>query len=583
MKKRLFLYMLFIVFSGLAVFFGTSVYITHTNNINIAKTAVIEIAQITADLYKLHGNECDDLEFVRTESDERVTRITIVNSTGEVIADSLPGYPTISTRPDYLERPEIIAAIEGNPQAYVRRSNTLGVDLIYYALKVPIDDEADYVFVRAAIPAEQINEYMYQSLLIFMAILLCAAFLCFVIIGNIVKRITKPFDSIEKKLRRISDGEYSLMPIAGSYGEIDRITRRIDDISQILQNSFDSLSYEKNKLDYILENIGDGIFTVDKDATVTLINNSALALFEVNAGVVGQDLSELLVDEDENDEVEELGYAIRSCIVGRKSTVVDIAHKGRTFLVKVKRLPDTELTMAVLSDVTENRKNAKQREEFFANASHELKTPLTAIRGFNELTALNNKDERLEKFINSITRETDRMLTLISDMLKISAIESLQNIGGITAVPVPLLPVVSDVKDTVSTIIAEKGVSLIISDTLRGTIVRAEQSHVYDIVKNLVENAVRYNKQGGEVKVSVKKKKNAVHLIVSDTGIGIPADEQARIFERFYRVEKSRSGTGGGTGLGLSIIKHICALYGWEIALKSDAGVGTEVTVKFKP
>jgi len=240
----------------------------------------------------------------------------------------------------------------------------------------------------------------------------------------------------------------------------------------------------------------------------------------------------------------------------------------------VNRTLINRITKPFDSIINENRINAKRREEFFANASHELKTPLTAIKGFTELTAINNQDENIRKYINSITRETERMSTLIGDMLKLSELESMPEI---TPVQVSLASTVAEVQDTVSTAIKEKNINF--TATGDATIM-AEQGHIYELVKNLIENAVRYNTDGGKVSVNIKTERKNVRLTVADTGVGIPDSEQGRIFERFYRIEKSRSQQSGGTGLGLAIVKHICALYGWKLSVKSEVGVGTEVIVE---
>jgi two-component system phosphate regulon sensor histidine kinase PhoR len=242
------------------------------------------------------------------------------------------------------------------------------------------------------------------------------------------------------------------------------------------------------------------------------------------------------------------------------------------FIHNVAKASDREIDRITREIDTINRENTKRRDEFFANASHELKTPLTAIKGFNELTAINNKDENIRKYVAGITRETNRMLSLIGDMLKLSELESLQ---AITPVPVSLGDVINDVKDTMSTAMSEKAISL---EVVGDATVIAEQGHIYELVKNLVENSVRYNSQGGKVWVTVQSN----GIVVSDNGIGIPLEDRSRIFGRFYRVEKSRSVLNGGTGLGLSIVKHICALYDWRVSLKSKIGEGTEVTVEFE-
>jgi two-component system phosphate regulon sensor histidine kinase PhoR len=222
------------------------------------------------------------------------------------------------------------------------------------------------------------------------------------------------------------------------------------------------------------------------------------------------------------------------------------------------------------------RENAKRREEFFANASHELKTPLTAIKGFGELTAISNKNEKIKKYIDGISRETDRMLSLIGDMLKLSELE---NTKATSPVLISLAKVIGEVREVLSAAISEKSINFELSGEAA---IIAEPKHIYELTKNLVENAVRYNNPNGSVTVKIEKDGKNAKLTVSDNGIGISPPEQTRIFERFYRVEKSRSQRGGGTGLGLSIVKHICDLYSWKLSLKSKLGIGTEISVAFE-
>jgi two-component system phosphate regulon sensor histidine kinase PhoR len=381
-------------------------------------------------------------------------------------------------------------------------------------------------------------------------------------------RITKPFNSIEQKLRSLSDGAYDDEPIGESYEEIDRITRGIDEIALILQNSIDTISDERSKLNYILDNIDEGLFTVDKNGNIALINESVLKTFDAHRDIIGKDMIYLSGDKS-------LTEGIRDCIISEKSAVLEIVNNGKILLVTVKRLPDTDLTMAVLSDVTENRESSKRREEFFANASHELKTPLTAIKCFNELTVLNNKDGKINKYVDGITRETERMLLLIGDMLKLSELDYSKSVVPST---IWLPGVINEVRDSVSAITDEKS---IVFESCGDCMVTVEQRHIYELVKNLIENAVRYTNNGGKVTAVIENDKKGKRLIVSDNGIGIPAEDRSRIFERFYRVEKSRSEQNGGTGLGLSIVKHICVLYDWKLSLKSKVGVGTEVIVEF--
>ncbi|MCL1908234.1 MAG: ATP-binding protein [Holophagaceae bacterium] len=558
MKKRLFLFTILIIFTGLLSFFVASVRVAHSNNVKNAIDAVMEAAKLCAALYP--GNT----DLSSFEQMETGTRVTIISPDGHVLADSYP--LDMGIIENHLSRPEIIAAANGSPSVNIRHSATLGMDLVYYAIRADSGDS--YIFIRTAVPVTKIDAYMFQSMPLLVLILLILVLFCFILSHRMIGRITKPLESIEQKLHSLSMGEYVPEPLAAGYEEIDTIIGGIDDIAQVLQNTMTALQNEKTKAEYILNNIGDGIFALDTDKNITLINNSALEIFDVRPDISGKSLHHLLYDKA-------LTGAVDDCIHLGKNALFELALKGRTFLTTIKRLPCSALTMAVLSDVTDSRENAKQREEFFANASHELKTPLTAIKGFNELAELNNKDESISRYIGSIARETDRMLSLIRDMLKLSELENTQSL---TVASVSLSGTAEESRDTLTSMIAEKEIAFEINGDAT---VDADPEHVYELMKNLTENAVRYSEQGGRVTINIQGSPKATQLTVADTGIGISFAEQNRIFERFYRVEKSRSQKNGGTGLGLSIVKHICALYKWKLSLKSKPGLGTEVTVEF--
>jgi len=558
MKKRLFIYPALILFAGLLSFFVLSARISQINHLNMAKNTAMETTRILANLY----DENMDLQSFAVAGQS--TRISIISSTGYLLADSLAPYDDFQE--NRLMRPEIQAALNGSPESFVRHSTSLGMDYVYYALKIDTGDS--YIFIRAAIAVEQVNAFFLESsgLLLLLLLIICA--LCFAIIRGIINRVTKPFEAIEKKLRLIGEGEYKTEPPGNSYEEITAINRTIDEVALMLHNSFTALKDEKFKLEYILNNIGDGIFVVDENKSIVLINEAAGTIFDAGLYISGKSLHYLSFDES-------LEKAVNDCISYERSALLELKIKERIFLTAIKRLPDTTLTMTVLTDVTESRENSKRREEFFANASHELKTPLTAIKGFNELMSINNRDECMNKYIDSITRETNRMLVLIADMLKLSELESTLDVK---ATPVSLRKIADEVHEMLFVAISEKSITF---DLTGNALINADPEHVYELVKNLIENAVRYSNPGGKVSVKIEKSKRLTRLAVIDNGIGISPGEQSRIFERFYRIEKSRSGRGGGTGLGLSIVKHVCSLYGWNLSLKSKPGMGTEMAVEF--
>ena len=558
MKKRLFAYTTLILLAGLLCFFAASLYVTYQNNLQIAKDEVEETARIYAGLYR---GDADPAAFVRAGEG---VRITLISPEGDVLADSL--LPDVGGMDNHLGRPEIQAAAKGTPRACVRHSDTLGAAYIYYALQVESDDS--FVYVRTAVPVAAMDAYLRQTLPPLVLVLLAVSLLCFLLSRGMIRRIIKPFASVEHKLRLLAGGAYTQEPVAGSYGEIDALVMEIDEVAQALQGSLADLREEKTKLDYLMRNMGDGLFVLDDSADISLINTAAMDIFRVSPAVAGKNLRALTNQKPLVETAEE-------CVCRGKDSFLETVINGRIFLVTVKRLPETKLTMAVLSDVTENRENAKRREEFFANASHELKTPLTAIKGFNELISIHNKDDGIRKYIESVARETDRMLSLIGDMLRLSELE---NQRDIRPVPVSLAKTAGEACEALAAAIREKSVSVEIAGD---GVAEAEPGHVYELVKNLLENAVRYNNPGGRVLVTIQSGAAGTRLIVCDDGVGIAPEEQARVFERFYRVEKSRSQQNGGTGLGLSIVKHICALYGWKISLSSKPGAGTTVTVAF--
>jgi two-component system phosphate regulon sensor histidine kinase PhoR len=408
------------------------------------------------------------------------------------------------------------------------------------------------------------NENIARDIVLLIAIVL----ICLFLVRGVVRRILKPFYSIEENLRQLSEGVYSPRPLTGSYEEVDNIMKGINDIALVLQNNYNTLLEEKNKMSYILNNIGDGFLLVDEDANIAFVNDIVLDMFDVTPNIIGKKMNYLT-----NDNV--LTNSVEDCVTESSSGSLDFALNGRIYLVTIKRLMDTVLTMVVLSDVTESRESAKRNEEFFTNASHELRTPLTAIKGFNELAVIYNKDEKIKSYIDAVSSESNRMISLIDDMMKLS---ELDNAKALKPIPISLAKSVDEVRKTISFAIAEKS---IIFESSGDALIFAEPKHVYDIIKNLVENAMRYNKHSGKVTVTIDNNENFSRLTVSDNGIGMSPAEQTRIFERFYRVEKSRSIKNGGTGLGLAIVKHICSLYGWELSLKSKLGVGTEVIIKF--
>ena len=445
--------------------------------------------------------------------------------------------------------------------------------MIYYALKV--DNLDDYVFIRIALPIESINSYIFKTIPSMLIILVLSILAVVLMSVYVSRKALYPYSLVKNSLIAINAGNYKKLMPTNSYEEINATINDINDISEKLDYSFNRYREQTAKLDYIINHINDGIIAVNVKNEISLINTVAMHIFNSNHNVLVKNVNFLT-----NDAM--IINAIKQCIDKEENALYEIVIDKRNYLVTVKnksgweRNIEDKIAVLILSDITINKNNEKLRSEFFANASHELKTPLTSIKGFNELVEIENKDKNLIKYITQIAKESDRMLTLINDMLKLSDLENKINLER---VPINVAEIAMEVMSSLKIIADEHSTTI----SVKGEgIINAEAEHIYELIKNLTENAVKYNNIGGTVNIIITDRKDKLTIEVSDNGIGIDSKHQARIFERFYRVEKSRSRGTGGTGLGLAIVKHICELYDAQLTLKSRTGIGTTVLVVFR-
>ncbi|MFA7131658.1 MAG: ATP-binding protein [Bacilli bacterium] len=555
MKKRLLItYSVIIIFSLLLTII-LSMVITRNENFAQTETKIIELTKIYANNYSVSSNFTEKI-------DENI-RVSVIDATGKVIADS-EGIDLESFE-NHKNREEIVAAENEVPKSVTRYSSTLKKDMMYYALKVNNGDS--FVFVRVALPVEGINSFVSEALpamLIILGVMLfCAVFLG-IFLGN---KILEPVAMVKASLQGIANGTFVRVLPTSWDSEINTMLSDINDIGVKLQHSLEASQNEKEKLDYIINNVSDGIVVFNNFAEIVLINQNALNIFCLNPKVVGKNVSVLCAEK-------KIVEALDMCLTNKESQFFEIDINQLTYLCNVRHT-DNELAILVLSDITATRNNEKMRSEFFANASHELKTPLTSIKGFNDLVALKSKDASIKKYSSHIDKETARMLTVINDMLNLSKLES-----GVETnrLEIDLRAVADDVANSLRPLANEKDILLTVCG--EGSVF-ADREHMYELIKNLVENGIRYNNKGGAVEISIVATSKGTTLSVKDNGIGIDVEHHSRIFERFYRVDKSRSRNTGGTGLGLSIVKHICEHYKAQLLIKSKLGVGTEISVVF--
>ena len=554
MKKRLIIFNTLIVAIALILMFVLGVYVTRKNNREQAEANIKDLTEIYSSYYLKNP---DDIPKVPEN-----VRLTIIEASGKVVFDSMADVATIGS---HIDREEVKYALEGNPQAVIRKSNTVKQDLMYYAEKLDIGES--YVFIRTSIPIKTVNSYMLNSLPLVVTIFIVALWAAMMVSIFLSDSLLKPFKGIKSSLEAINEGSYNPVLRFSGDAEINSILGEIDRISKKIMHMVDESNQEKDRMDFIFNNVSDAIIVFNFRGDIELINHNALDLFGVT-NVIGKKANVLTGDQVFLD-------AINQCVKESENSIFEYATEPFIYLTAVRKV-ENRLTIVVLSDITATKNAEKNRSDFFANASHELKTPLTSVKGFNELIMLKSKDEEIKGFATHIEKESMRMLALIDDMLNLSKLE---NKKELKPVHVDLKEVTDDVFGTLSQFASEKNVMISVHGD--GT-VYAEREHIFEVIKNLVENGIRYNNDGGKVDVRISTKKDKTILKVEDNGIGIDESNQTRIFERFYRVDKSRSRETAGTGLGLSIVKHAAELYNANVRLQSKIGVGTSVRVVFK-
>lgn len=558
MKKKIIVTNVIIVVFALLILFLSGISITKSIYKKQAEERIIDVANIYAENF--------------TSSDKVVKnvpndyRVTVVDKSGKVLSDSETA--DVSNMENHIDRKEIVAALHGKPVAVTRRSDTTNKDMVYSAVKVDLSSD-DYVFVRVSTPVDSVNLYATSTILPNFYVLIAAIIAAVILSVVLTKSLVKPMAEIKNSLIALNNGTFTPSTPSEKDPEINKMLSEINDIGEKLSDTITTVSEDNKKLDYILNNVSDGIVVITANGNIEVMNDNAKLVFDVKNDAISSNYTVLSANE-------KFISAVSDAVNERINKVFEFTTTAHDVYLTSIRCLDGGMTIIVLSDITAVKHGEEIRSEFFANASHELKTPLTAIKGFNDVIGMKSKDGDIRTLSAKIDKEVNRVVSLIDDMLNLSKLET-------TKTPivekVDLVAVAYDAEESISALARDKNVNIEISG--EGT-VEMEKDHAYELVKNLMENAVRYNEDGGHVIVSIDEKSDKVTLKVKDDGIGIDEENQSRIFERFYRVNKSRSRETGGTGLGLSIVKHVAELYDAKLTLSSTLGAGTEITVSFK-
>lgn len=550
MKRRFFRYLMGI--SLLTLFLSTiasmfiyySVYVDRSN-----KDLSNIIIAMGETLNKIDDDENYLDDVARKKRD---FRITLIKEDGDVVYDSSQDAKFLPTHKD---RPEVIKAQKNGFAKIERYSNTLSKDLYYVSLRLEdrkvlrVSREMDNLLgaFRKVFPID-----------ILMSILVFA--IATVVSRRLTKKTFEPLNNLNEDLLTID---------TDMFPEISPFINKINKQNKTIKDNYREISRERDTIETILKNMKESLIIIDENKNLLSVNNSARELFNSKRDLIGENILNLIRDED-------LLKLIDDALMG--SSVESITNIGdREFKFYVNPVFEDKKVRGVVIlfiDETEEIRALRLREEFSSNVSHELKTPLTSICGFSELLVNGMvDDDNKEEFYKLIYDDSKRLLNLIEDIMKISGLESEE---AFSREEIKLNELIKDILRAQRNLIDEKNIAV----SLEGDgLVYENKTMMWELFANIINNGLKYNKDGGKLDIKISEDEKHYEVLIVDTGIGIPSKDLARIFERFYRVDKSRSRKIGGTGLGLSIVKHVLQSIDGKLEISSKLGMGTSFKV----
>lgn len=549
MRKRIFRSICLACFITLLLTAALVIAVIYNNSEKELKKEVINQA-----VFISKAIESDDeyMDYINAIGKESENRISLISADGTVIYDSFVPAENLE---NHLDRPEIKAALSSGKGEATRLSGTLGEKTYYFAVKLNNGN-----ILRIAATSKSAFGIINSAIIWIIFIAVVVLVLAVVIGGLITDFIIKPINKLNLE-----------EPLANTaYEELSPLLSRLEKQNQKITSQVKELTARQQEFEEITGAMNEGLVIYGKSGNILFENNSAKRIL---GDAVGKSYLELCRD---------VNYikAIDSAVSGKPFTA-KLNKQGKIYQLSaypVQGKSNSYAAILFIIDVTDKEQVEKMRREFSANVSHELKTPLTSIMGYAEI--IENgiaKPEDIPRFAHDIHTEAARLLALIEDIIKLSRMDEGDLDQEFTEVD--LSELCKSVLDNLSEKAKAKNIKVAYSGD--STSVCGIRPILYEMIYNLCDNAIRYNKVNGNVTVKLKNENGKTILSVSDTGIGIAPEHHERIFERFYRVDKSHSKDTGGTGLGLAIVKHAAMIHKAEIALESLEGKGTKITITF--
>ncbi|MBN1675126.1 MAG: HAMP domain-containing protein [Kiritimatiellae bacterium] len=504
-------------------------------------------------------------------------RVTIVGLDGTVRGDSELDAAGLRQVENHLHRPEIQAALANGGGEGRRFSDTIQRNLLYVAH--PFGGDEPRGVVRLAMPLSEI-EQISSRLKALLGASLLAAFVATLLLGHAVAvRISRPMKRLAAIANRVAEGDFTQRAVAPADDEVGDLASAVNHMSEEIQRQIAEVSSGRSHLEAVLLSMFEGVMVLDAGGSVVLMNRALRRALFVEGDTSGKQPMEVI----RNREIGAIADRVLAMREGVASEEIGILLPvERTLLVHaapVLRDGTVEGAVLVFHDVTELRRLERVRRDFVANVAHELRTPVTNIRGYAEtlLDGALADAANAKEFVATIAASSRRLAALIDDLLRLAGLESGE--ARMQLEPSSVQTLVARLFQVLRPAAGEKGLVLRSEIPAELPAIRADEDRMSQVLLNLLDNAVKYTPAGGTVTVSAESDAQFVRIRVADTGIGIPAKDLDRIFERFYRVDKARSRELGGTGLGLSIVKHIVQAHEGQVAVESTLGKGSTFSV----
>ena len=579
MIKNIFYKSLFVLILTSALMFIGILFTVQYNNIRYSQFMIVNIMEMLEseiDIYDMKTEE-DFRKFV-LQSDKEELRISVIATNGTVIADTAADI-SVNPMANHTNRSDVIKALHSSGDKAVfsiRTSISQKVPYIYASKKIKAEDYRDYI-LRISMPIESVNKYLITFLFTAVMVIGIVIIIMALVLPSMARNIMIPFYSIKETLDNIDGSKSQNIKNLTGFNDINDILYDINELAIDLNNNITGYQIEREKLNYVLENIAQGIVAINKNKDIFFINQFAVELFNISDNDI-KNLNEIIKDKSVINKIDE-------AMKLNRFSKFDIKERNMDIEINIIPILNNKNISALIKfeDVTDIRKIEIEKQDFFIHASHELKTPLTSILGYSELLInmseknKNKKEDKKTDFIKRINFEALRMKELVLNMLTLSRMET--NWQETADEKIDIKDIILNVFESNRIKAQKKNINIDLE--IEPAIIIANKEKITEVVNNLVDNAIKYTDDGGNVKIALKNNGENATFTVKDNGCGIENKYLNRIFERFFRVKNEKYLKVQGTGLGLTIVKNICAHYNADIYIESEKDKGTEVSVVF--